>query len=278
MRLSASIAVSLSALLCVCVPLAAEDAVSQAPADAAAQAGESAPQHRDILKRAEEALAQAQAIQADIRLEVFYPAHYASTIDLLADPSGDERAEMETTVNSDSYKSIEVISNGILWSEQDTPAGKMVTKIDVSSIKKSLRKTEGSVFAALPILGTNALFDLTAMSHLVDFTESAQSSLDGVAVYVLTGRLAAKFADGKATLPAGAERYYRQVAVYIDADGFFPRRIELGSENGKPLVALDFLFVRKNVSVPEGAFSYSPPEDAQVVDATDWALSKLTGD
>jgi hypothetical protein len=267
-------------IACVCAVLvtlsSALAAVEGAPQPPAAEAPPTpSVSAADVLSKAQAALKDAGAVKASLKLEVWYPAHYSSVIDLYAAPSGDERAEIATTVNADSYKNIEVISGGVLWTEESTPVGTVASKIDIGRIKSDLAKSN-EPYAALPALGANALFDLAALSRLVDFTDARESELDGHKVFVFSGALAKEFQDPKTPLPAGARRWYKSAVVYVGED-FLPRRIELGLEDGKPLLRLDFTSLEKNVSLPPGVFDYTPPKDAEVVDRTGWALSQLQG-
>ena len=247
---------------------AAEPTAVAAPAGAALQP-------KEILDRAVAALKDAGNIRANVALEVWYPTHYTSVIDLYASPSGQERADLTTTVNADRFKSLEVISGRIVWCEQDSPAGKLVTKIDLETIRKELAKDKNS-FAALPGMGTSSLFDVASLADLVDFNKAAESTLDGRKAFLLSGVLAAKYAEGKASLPAGAADWYKTAVLYVGED-YMPLRIELGRHGDVPYARVDFKTIEKNVTVPAGAFDYAPPEDAEVVDSTQWALSELKG-
>jgi hypothetical protein len=246
-----------------------------ASTESTVQTAKAAPQSAEILARCQAALAEAGTYRAELKLEAWYPTRYTSEISVIASPSGDERAEIKTTMRADSFKSLEVVAGGILWNEQSTPQGKVVLKTDINEIRKALA-AEKAEFAPLPAQGAGAMFDLAGLVSLVDFTQAGETSLGERQVFALTGGLAAKFAEGKARLPAAAAKFYKAAAVYVDRNDFLPVRIELGSENGKPLVRLDFLKIEKNVTVPEGAFSYEVPADAELVDLTASALSELT--
>ncbi|MHC4712308.1 MAG: LolA family protein [Planctomycetota bacterium] len=242
-----------------------------------AAAQEASKQQPDqILMHAKAALAAAGTIKADLLLEAYYPAPYKSEITILASPTGDERAEIRTTVGENSYSSLEVISKGVLWLEEQTPVGPTVSKIDIARVKRTVRE-EDAEFAALPILGTNLLFDLDNIARLINFDRVVESTAESVTTYVLTGKLAAGLEKGRRALPAGAEKYYGIARVQVDAQTFLPRRVELGEEEGKPLVSIEFLSIEKNVETDEETFVYSPPEDVEVVDRTDWAIAQLLG-
>jgi hypothetical protein len=261
MRISAGIAVFFCALFAPVAVLAQEE-----PGRA-----------QEILMRAKSALAAAGTIKAALELEVNYPSHYKCAISILASPTGDERAEIRTTVNENSYTSLEVISKGVMWSEQHTPAGPIVTKIDINQVKKALRE-DGVEFAALPVLGTNLLFDLGNLARLVKFDTAGEAEIDSGKVLVISGALIPGFAKGKTALPTGAERYYASAKVYLDPESFLPRRMELGEEDGKPLLALDFKSIEKNAEAPPDAFAYTPPEDTEVIDRTQWAIGQFRGE
>lgn len=231
----------------------------------------------DILMRAKSALAAAGNIKAEIALEVNYPARYNSQVKILASPTGDERSQMTTTINENSFSSLTVISKGVLWTEQATPVGPVVTTIDINKVKKALRET-GEEFAALPILGTNLLFDLGNLAKIIKFDAADETTLDSRKVHVISGRLKSAFEKEKMQLPLGAARYYSSVKVYLDSQDFLLRRIEMGKEKGRPLVVLDFKTIEKNVEIPEGTFKYAPPEDTQVIDRTDWAIRQIKGE
>jgi len=252
---------------------AEEPAAERAPA--AEGAAELSP--GVILTRARSALSGCGAVEAVIEMEVNYPAHYSSRIELLASPTGNERAEILTRVRENTTSTLEVIRDGVLWTEQSTPTGPLVTKIDLREVKERLA-SEGSRFAPLPALGTNALFDLAGISKLVDFDEAAEVELEGEPVYRVAGKLAEAFRGEGSKLPAGARRWYERVRIFVGAEDFLLRRVELGRGDPGPLCSLDFTELDPCGELPEGAFDYEPPEGAQVVDRTDWAVLQLSGE
>jgi hypothetical protein len=256
-------------------PASTASALSAAQPPAAAVPAGAELNPKEILDRTVAALKSAGNIKANVALEVWYPTHYTSVIDLYASPSGQERADLTTTVNADRFKSVEVISGRIVWCEQDSPVGKLVTKIDLEMIQKELAKDKNS-FAALPGMGTSTLFDVASLSDLVDFNKAVESTFDGRKAFLLSGVLAAKYAEGKASLPAGAADWYKTAVLYVGED-YMPLRIELGQHGDMPYARVDFTTIEKNVTVPAGAFDYTPPENAEVVDNTQWALSELKG-
>jgi len=271
------------AILLACATLRAKErpasAASGSPGAASSTESEitaTLPKVAEVLARAEAALADAGTIKADVRMEVWYPAHSTSRIELYATEKGDERANIITTVNEDTYTSLEVISGGVIWMEQDTPGGRVASKIDTNEVKKALAG-ENARYAALPWLGANALFDLAAMSKFVEFTDVKGAKIDSQDVFVLAGGLPAKPAPDAPALPKGAERYYKSVAVWVRASDYLPARVELGIDQGKPAVRLDFAALEKNAAAPEGAFAYAPPAGAEVVDRTAWAVEQLKG-
>lgn len=247
-----------------------------APLGAFAQEEPRAAKPQEILMRAKSALAAAGTIKASLVLRVNYPSAYKSEIEILASPTGDERAEIKTTVKADSYSSLEVICKGVMWTEEHTPAGPIVTKIDVNQVKKALREDD-TEFAALPVLGTNLLFDLGNLAKLVKFNTASETAIGSQKVVVIAGHLMDAFAKDKAALPIGAQKYYESAKVFLDAENFLPRRIELGEAEGKPLLSLDFKAIEKNVETAEDAFVYTPPEDAEIIDRTEWAIAQFRG-
>ncbi|MCD6405673.1 MAG: hypothetical protein J7M19_07595 [Planctomycetes bacterium] len=263
MRVFTTAAVILCGLLTAFSPAAEEPAGALGPAD--------------IIMRAKSALAAAGNIEAEVDLDVNYPTHYSSHIKILASPTGDERSQMTTTINENTFSSLTVISKGVLWTQQSTPVGLVVTTIDINKVKKALRET-GEEFAALPVLGTNLLFDLGNLAKIIKFDAADESTLESRKVRVISGRLRSAFEKGKMQLPLGAARYYSSVKVYLDSQDFLLRRIELGEEKGRPLVVLDFKMIEKNVEIPEGTFKYAPPEDTQVIDRTEWAIRQMKGE
>lgn len=249
----------------------------------ATAAEEGAPAERqpmgatEVMTRAKAAIAAAGTVRAELSMTCRYPTTYTSEISILASPTGDERAEMKTTINQNTFRTLEVISGGILWSEQETPGGIIVGRIDLARVKSELR-ARGEQFAALPVLGTNLVFEIANMAKLVKFDRSEAAETSGKDAWVLTGSLQRRFAEGKAALPAGAVKFYRTVRLHIDAESFLPLAVELGLENGEPLLRVEFREIEGNVEPGEDAFAYEPPEDAQVVDRTDWAIGQLTGE
>ncbi len=233
-------------------------------------------QSEQLLMRAKSALAAAGTIRATLKLEANYPSPYTSEITILASPTGEERAEMKTTVGENSYNTLEVISKGILWTEESTPAGTVVSMIDINRVRRTLRDGEVE-FAALPALGTNLLFDVSNLSRFINFNSVSESTGGERRTLTLSGELAAAFQKDKKALPEGAARYYTKAKVTVDGETFLPVRVELGEENGKPLVAIDFVSIEKNVEAGEEAFDYSPPADVDVIDRTEWALDQLLG-
>jgi len=230
----------------------------------------------EILTQAKSALAGSGTIRARLVLTATYPMEYTSEIDIYSSPTGNERAEITSTQHESRYSALEVISEGILWTEQETPVGKVVSKIDMRQVKRALSE-ETSQFAAIPILGTNLLFDLGNLAQLIAFERSTSLLLDGEPYYVISGGPIDAIQSGKVTLPLGAIRYYSKARVLVRPGDFLPKRIELGDEDGKPALVLDFESIERNVEEPAGIFDYTPPEDAEVVDRTNWAIAQFNG-
>jgi len=233
------------------------------------------PTAKELLERAERALEEAGDIKAVLRLEVWYPAHYTSDIELYASQAGEERARVATKMDEDRYKSTHVISKGVLWREQDTVGGTIVTKIDIEKVKRELGK-EDEAYAALPAMGVNALFEIRGLRRVVDFENVKEEEGEGGKVYVVSGKLAAKFEEGKKGLPAGAAKWYEGASVWMKEDGL-PVKVELGQEE-KPLMRLEFVSIERNVALPEGVFEYKAPTDAEIIDRTQWAVNELRGE
>jgi hypothetical protein len=227
----------------------------------------------DILGLAVSTVARAESVKAAGNLEAWYPFHYSSALNVLAARNGDERVEMTTTMKEDTVKAFEVISGGILWTESQSPTGPLVTKVDLNEVKKSLA-AENKMSPALPLLGTNALFDLANLSKVVAFTGAYEQASGARKEYVLVGSLKSAF-TAENPLPLAAQRFYKSVIVAVDAKDFFPRRIELGREDNHPLLRLEFTEVEMNAALPQDAFKYTIPEGADVVDRTAWTLSEL---
>lgn len=231
----------------------------------------------EVMTRAKAAISAAGTVRAELLMTCRYPATYTSEISILASPTGDERAEMKTTINQNSFHTLEIISGGVLWSEQETPGGIIVGKIDLARVKSELRARDEE-FAALPVLGTNLVFDIANMAKLVEFDTSEATETSGRDAWVLTGSLQRRFAEGEGALPAGAVEFYKTVRLHIDAESFLPLLAELGWDKGEPLLSVEFKEIEGNVEPGEDAFAYEPPEDAHVVDRTDWAIGQLTGE
>jgi len=227
----------------------------------------------DILGLAAATVTRAESVKAAGNLEVWYPFHYSSALTVLAARNGDERVEMATKMREDTVKSLEVISGGILWTESQTPTGPLVTKVDLSQVKKSLA-AEHKASPALPLLGTNALYDLSNLAKVVSFNGAYEQAAGASKEYVLVGSLKPQFTTDN-PLPLAAQRFYKTVIVAVDAKDFFPRRIELGREGNHPLLKLEFTDVELNAPLPQDAFKYTVPEGADVIDRTDWTISEL---
>jgi len=241
--------------------------------EAPAPAPMSAP---EVITRVKGAMAAAGTIRARLTLRCNHPAAYTSEIEILASPTGDERAQIKTTIKENSFRTLEVISGGTLWSEQETVAGPIVGKIDLSRVKAELRE-RGEQYPAMPVLGANFALEVSNLARLVDFdrSEAAGSGDDGF--YILTGSLRREFTEGKRPLPQGAVDFYRVVKLAVDASTFLPARIELGRKDGRPLVVVEIESLAANVETDEETFKYTPPEEAQIVDRTEWAIAELTG-
>lgn len=231
----------------------------------------------DILGRAKAALGAAGNIKAELTLDVRYPSAYKSEIVMLASSTGDERSEMTTTINESTFRTTSIMSKGTLWTVEEAVGGTLVTKIDVDKVKKALRE-EGEDYAALPVLGPNVLTDLGHMAKIVKFDKSEAGVVGGRAVHVVSGGPWPGFEKGKRQLPLGAAKFYGKVKVYIDVEDYLPRKVELGEEEGKVLLSLEFKSLERNVAVPAGAFDYTPGEDAEVVDRTEWAIRQFKGE
>lgn len=227
----------------------------------------------EVLTRAKAALAKAGAVEAELLVEVTYPTKYKSEIELIANQTGDERARIKTTINDEIYDTLEVKSGGVLWTQQPTSTGTLVTKIDLAAVKRALEKNNISA-AAASILDVNALFDLDNLTQLVDFDKAERASGESTDI-VLTGALKKAFAEDKAALPIGARRYFEKATIVVDAESFLPRRVELGA---LAVVVVTFRGIETNAEIEEGAFEYTPPEGAEVVDRTDWAVAQLMGE
>ncbi len=230
----------------------------------------------EVLTRAQAAITAAGTIRASMEMVSSYPSEFSSTIDIMASPAGDERAEIVTTINTNSFRSLQVISGGVLWHEQATPVGPIVGRIDVSRVEEELgaRRQE---YAAPGVIGSNFVFDLAGVARLVEFDRAEVSGPDGEEVHVLSGSLRDEYTSGDDALPAGVIDFYSVVRLRIDARTFLPRRIEMGRDGGRPLLAIDITDIEVNFTPGEDAFEYTPPDGAQVVDRTDWAIAELTG-
>jgi hypothetical protein len=256
-------------------PLALSEESPAASTDSAV-AADALPRPGEVLALAEAAMADAGVIKAEMKLEVSYPTKYTSVISLYANAAGDERAKIKTTMRSDTVRSLEVITGGMLYVEQATPVGIVVSKIDLNEVKKRLAAAKES-FTPVPALGANALFELGALSAIVDFSDIKVHEAGDRSLYVISGKLSSKFADGGAKLPPGAARFYKSARVSVEKDTFLPASIELGDEGGKPILVLTFTSIEKGVEAPEGTFSYTVPPEADVIDRTAWAIAELGG-
>lgn len=233
------------------------------------------PRPREILTRAKAALAAAGTIKANIILNVHYPHRYTSSIVIYASATGEERAEMTTVQDGKTHRSLEILTKGVLWTRQETPQGKLATKIDINRVKRALREAD-ETFTITPIIGANALFDLSRLAEIIDFNRVKPATHNEKPTWIISGEMAERFA-GKSSLPVGAARYYSTASVHIDSKSFLPVRIELGSHQGKPVMSLEFKSIETKVEAPPGTFDYTPGEDVEVVDRTDWAIAQLRG-
>ena len=230
----------------------------------------------DVLQRAQDRYKESGVIRASAHLEVNHPAKYASEIKLLAAPDGRERAEITATMRQDTWKSLQVVSDGVVWNESSTPVGPVVTKIDLRKVKEAMPPAQRG-FETLPMLGTTGMFDLSNFARLLDFADAREETLGERKTYMVSGTLKERFRTEAEALPAPARRFYETARVWFDADTFFPYRIELGGTAQAPLMRLDFSDVETNVAIPDDAFVYSPPEGATIVDRTQWAIAELSG-
>ena len=252
-----------------------ETAAPTATTTAAPAATAEPPEPGEVLTRAKAALAAAGTIKANIILDVHYPHRYTSSIVIYASASGDERAEMTTTQDGKTFQSLEVLTKGVLWTRQETAQGKLATKIDINRVKKALGEAD-ETFAITPIIGANALFDISLLAEIIDFDRVEPATHGDKSAWVISGKMAERFTD-KSSLPIGAERYYSTAAVHVDSKSFLPLRIELGSHEDKPVMSLEFESIETKVEAPPGTFDYTPGEDVEVVDRTDWAIAQLKG-
>lgn len=256
-------------------PAAAAESSATATTTTTPAATAAPPEPREVLARAKAALAAAGTIKANITLDVYYPHRYTSSIVIYASASGDERAEMTTTQDGETHQSLEVLTKGVLWTRQETAEGKLATKIDINRVKKALGEAD-ETFAITPIIGANALFDISLLAEIIDFDRVETATHGDRSVWVISGETAERF-TGKSSLPIGAERYYSTAAVHVDSKSFLPVRIELGRHEDKPVMSLEFESIETKVEAPPGTFDYTPGEDVEVVDRTDWAIAQLRG-
>lgn len=226
-----------------------------------------------LLARAAEATSGAGNIRATLKLEVTYPARYEAVIALYAAPGGDERADITATVAGREERRVEVITSGVMWTEDHGEGGPVVTRTDINRVRAVLAQRRSP---AVPALGTNALYDLDNLTWFINFDSASPETVDGRSVYAVSGSLDPAAARRRGALPAGAERWYRKAVVYLDAGDFFPYRIELGDEDGQPAMRLTFSEVARNAPMPEGIFIYSPPPGVTVIDRTDWAIAEFS--
>lgn len=83
-------------------------------------------------------------------------------------------------------------------------------------------------------------------------TLTGQETVDGHATHVLT------------LVPKG-QSPYRRLRIWVDRDDHTVRRFEMTEEN-ESVRRIEFRNLRKNVSLPDGLFTFTPPKGAQVFD------------
>lgn len=81
---------------------------------------------------------------------------------------------------------------------------------------------------------------------------SGEETVDGHATHVLT------------LLPRQASSY-RQLRIWVDRDDFTVRRFEMTEEN-ESVRRIELRNLRKNVSLPDALFTFTPPRGSQVFD------------
>ncbi len=109
---------------------------------------------------------------------------------------------------------------------------------------------------------------LDAFSEMYDLTYSGVDSVEGVEVYAFEGEAKPEYKEMFRQSPQLA-----QMGVTLDAarfflgkdDGFL-RKVEVLMEDGTVFTTQTYSNVTLNESLPQGAFSYTPPEGVPVMD------------
>lgn len=176
-------------------------------------------------------------------------------------------------------------ADGITWTEMDMMGETQVIKMDMGQLKDLGGGLAGSPFPGpmgdSPFGVLESPVDLLKnYGEMYDMTLRGQEDLDGLAVYVLEGKLKESTKEVLDPLGVAEEMGFSmdKIVLYVGVDDGFARKTVMLGADDTPFMTTEFKNVVLNPVLDDGLFEYTPPEGVEIMDMSKMLDGGLAGD
>ncbi len=176
-------------------------------------------------------------------------------------------------------------ADGIQWIEMDMMGETQVIKMDMGQLKELSGALAGSSFPGTmggsPFGAPESPVNLLeSYGEMYDMTLRGREDLDGIAMYILEGKLKESLKEMLDPLGAAEEMGFSmdKIVIYVGVDdGFVRKTVMLGADD-TPFMTNEFMNVVLNPVLDDSLFEYTPPEGVEIMDMSKTLDGGLAGD